>query len=103
MIKALVIALAALAFGTSAMAQDRTVVREHTRVERTITDGSRHHRDMDRHDRMDRRDRHHRMDRRDHRDRGHHSRYHCHKIKKVVYRDGHRRVVFRKKCHSGRH
>lgn len=89
--------VAALSLSTSAYAQDRVHLTVEQRTERHVE-----HRDRyDRHDRHERRE--HRMHRED---RGHHyghNRYHCHNVKKVVYRDGERRVVWRKKCHSARH
>jgi len=120
MIKALVIA-AAMAVGTSAMAQTTVVNKEvHKEVRKEVTEGSRHTPDMDhremRHERhdMDRRGdravvvkevhregmRHH-DDRMMRHDRGHHygqMRHNCRVIKKVIHSDGMRKVVVRKVC-----
>lgn len=97
MFKALAIAVAALAFGTSAMAQV-TVVREETRIEqRHVSSNDRHERrDFDRRDdrRHDRHDRFDRDDRRGHAY-GHRDRFVTKKVvKRVCNRHGEcRRVV----------
>ena len=105
MFKALAIAVAALAFGTSAMAQV-TVVREETRIEqRHVSSNDRHERrDFDRRDdrrdfnRHDRHDRHGRFDRDDRLQGhayGHRDRFVTKKVvKRVCNRQGEcRRVV----------